>query len=318
MITPPNTTSGFSRQVPAWFLIVFIGLLVTSCSTASPANTTEIAQTSVLFHHQATINASIYNQQTQTASVPTETQRANTPQPTEARTPTVTPTAGNGPIEGSLERASFDLAADWGPGHTRDDFDDPFSGDFPTYEIGSSKSWYGHDGYYHISDTDSGRYVWFWTFPSLANFYVDVVVINGPNCNARDSAGLVFRGNQLTNEGYLFGVTCSGHFHVGFKGGPNPGNTICSATDYDAWNCSALSTLHASEYTASGPGAMNRVGVYARNKVLDFYINGNWVYRISTDNFANFPVGGFALYLGTFQPDLAEAAYEDFNIWSVP
>jgi hypothetical protein len=210
------------------------------------------------------------------------------------------------------------MAADWGPGHTRDNFDDPISGDFPSQEIGSSKSWYGQDGYYHISDTARGRYVWFWTFPSLANFYVDVVVINGPNCHPRDSAGLVFRGNQMANEGYLFGVTCSGHFHVGFKGGPNPSNAICSASDPSTWNCSSLTALHETEYADSGPGAMNRVGVYARDKTLDFYINGHWVYRISTDDFANFPVGSFALYLGTFQADLAEAAYEDFNIWSVP
>jgi len=299
-------------------MLVCVSFLFAACATASPANTTVIAQTSIVYQHQATINASIHNQQTQTASLPTPTRQTNTPQPTTERTPTATELAEGSPVEGSLERASFDMAADWGPGHTRDDFDDPFTGDFPSFEIGSSRSWYGQDGYYHISDTDSGRYVWFWTYPTLANFYIDVVVINGPNCHPRDSAGLVFRGSQLTNEGYLFGVTCSGHFHVGFKGGPNPGNTICSVEDPDSWNCSSLTTLHASEYTDAGPGAMNRVGVYARDKTIDFYINGRWVYRISTDNFANFPVGEFALYLGTFQTDLAEASYEDFNLWSLP
>ena len=55
-----------------------------------------------------------------------------------------------------------------------------------------------------------------------------------------------------------------------------------------------------------------------RVRDLDFYVNGNWVYRISTDDFANFLEGGFALYLGTFQELNAEASFEDFNLWSMP
>jgi hypothetical protein len=209
------------------------------------------------------------------------------------------------------------MAVDWGAPHMGDDFDDPVGGLFPSHEYGTSKSWYGDDGRYHISDSTRGRFVWFWSFPTLADFYVDVIVINGPSCNDRDSGGILFRGNQAVNEGYLFGVTCAGHFHIGFKGGPNPGNAICSVSDAVSWNCSSLTSLHETEHSNSGPGAMNRIGVYAHGELLDFYINGRWVYQISTNDFSRFYAGTFALYLGTYQKDLAEVGFEDFSIWSI-
>ena len=314
MLNREPSSNRSSRHNPAACLVILACLLLASCATVPPVDTTAMAQTAVVHQHQATINASLNNIQTSEANRPESTPRPTTVRPTSVRIPIET--TETAPIEGSLVRASYDLAADWGPGHTRDDFDDQLSGVFSSHEIGTSRSWYGDDGRYHISETSRGRYVWFWTFATLADFYVDVVVINGPYCDERDSGGLVFRGDQMANEGYLFGVTCGGQFHVGFKGGPNPGTAICSVVDTDTWNCSSLTTLHSSEYIDSGPGAMNRVGVYARDKIIDFYVNGHWVYRISTDNFANFPVGGYALYLGTYQADNAEVSFEDFNLWS--
>jgi hypothetical protein len=250
------------------------------------------------------------------------------PRPSTTQTPPVLPTMGSTPsptyspfevVEGSLIRASYDIATNWGPGHMHDDFDNPEDGVFSSHEIGSSASWYGDDGRYHIRYEDRGRYVWFWTAVDILDLYVDVVVINGQNCVERDSAGFVIRGNQVTDEGYLFGITCGGQFHIGFKGGPNPGNAICSVVDQTSWNCSALTTLHDSQYIASGPGAMNRIGVLTNGKNLTFYINGHYAYYIHTDDFADFNISGnVALYLGTFQDLNAEARYEDFNLWSSP
>jgi hypothetical protein len=305
-----------SRRHPTLCALALVSMLLASCATAPPVDTTALAQTAVVHQHQATVHASLNNLQTRQAATTDTTPTPNDPAPTQGGTPIATPSNPSG--EGSLERASFDLAADWGPGHMRDDFEDPNSALFSSHEIGTSRSWYGNQGRYHISEEKRGRYVWFWTFATLANFYVDVVVINGPQCDTRDSGGLVFRGDQMANEGYLFGVTCGGQFHIGFKGGPNPGNAICSVSDLITWNCSSLTTLHDSDFIASGPGAMNRVGVYARGETLDFYVNGHWVYRISTADFANFPIGGFALYLGTFQEVNAEVSFDDFSLWSMP
>lgn len=305
-----------SRLYPALCALALASALLASCASTPPVDTTALAQTAVVHQQQATVHASLNNLQTQQATTIDSTPTPNDPAPTQGETPIATPPNPSG--EGSLERASFDIAADWGPGHMHDDFEDPASALFSSHEIGTSRSWYGNDGRYHISEQKRGRYVWFWTFATLANFYVDVVVINGPQCENRDSGGLVFRGDQMANEGYLFGITCGGQFHIGFKGGPSPGNRICSVSDLITWNCSSLTTLHESEFIVSGPGAMNRVGVYARDKDLDFYVNGYWVYRISTDNFVNFPIGGFALYLGTFQDENAEVGFEDFSLWSMP
>ena len=311
------------------FCAPVFGLLVLgACTTDLPIDTTVMAQTAVVHQHQATIHASLNNMRTREASRvhpnPSSTRppatAQNTPEATPSSTPTQStpePTPSSTPTQGIPTRPSYDPAAEWGPGHTRDDFDDPLAGLFPSLAIGSSRSWYGDDGRFHISETARGRYVWFWTFASLGNFYVDVIAINGPRCNARDSVGLVFRGDQEANEGYLFGVTCSGHFLIGFKGGPNPTNDICSASDVAAWHCSSLATLHQSEYISPGPDAMNRIGILARDDLLDFYINSHWVFRVSTDDFADFASGSFALYLGTSQESNAEAGFEDFNLWSV-
>jgi hypothetical protein len=306
---PPIHPSRSSLSSMICMLLVL--LLLAGCDAAPNVDTLALAETAVALQTAhpfpaSSLQAPIQHSPTPEVSPFLWVAPSETPFPIEA-------------VEGSLIRASYDIAANWGPGHMHDDFDEPETGIFSSHEIGTSKSWYGDDGLYHISYEDRGRYVWFWTAADILNLYVDVVVINGQDCVDRDSAGLVFRGNQSANEGYLFGITCGGQFHIGFKGGPNPSDAICSVVDHKTWNCSSLTTLHDSEYIAPGPGAMNRIGVLTNGKHLTFYINGHYAYYIHTDDFADFnTTGNVALYLGTFQDLNAETGFEDFNLWSSP
>jgi hypothetical protein len=306
---PPIYLSRFMLNIMVWMLLILP--LLTGCEGLPNVDTTALAQTAVALQTAnpfatSSLQDPIQPSPTLEISPFLWVAPSETPLPTDA-------------VEGSLVRASYDIASDWGPGHMHDDFDDPEIGIFSSHEIGTSKSWYGDDGRYHISYEDRGRYVWFWTAVDILDLYVDVVVYNGPDCVDRDSAGLVIRGNQATDEGYIFGITCGGQFHIGFKGGPNPSNAICSIVDQSTWNCSSLTTLHESEYISPGPGAINRIGVLTNSKHLTFYINGHYAYYIHTDDFADFnTTGNVALYLGTFQDMNAEASFEDFNLWSSP
>ncbi len=312
VVSPTRTPTLPSRIMFRFMACLFLVLpFLASCEGLPNVDTTALAQTAVAL-------------QTANPFATSSIQDPPQPSPTLEISPLLWVAPSETPlptdaVEGSLIRASYDIAADWGPGHMHDDFNDPENGIFSSHEIGTSKSWYGDDGRYHISYEDRGRYVWFWTAVDILNLYIDVVVFNGQNCVARDSAGLVFRGDQTANEGYLFGITCGGQFHIGFKGGPNPGNAICSVVDQNTWNCSSLTTLHDNETIASGPGAINRIGVLTNGKHLTFYINGQYAYYIHTDDFADFnTTGNVGLYLGTFQDLDAEASFEDFNLWSSP
>jgi hypothetical protein len=249
---------------------------------------------------------------------PTETTQPP-PQPqTASDTPTATATVEtDSAVEGSLVRASYDPAASWGSGHDSENFDGT-KGIFPSSSAGAAMAWY-EDGRYHIRFSTRGRWTWYWTFLDPANFYADVVIINGDKCVPNDSAGMVFRGNSVWDWGYMFGITCGGEFFVGITAVPGADGIVWSIENGNL--LIGERKYIQSDLIDTGPGAINRIGVMAKDGDFDLYINGQWAHEFSYWGFpppAQWPQGNLALYLGTAQTPDAMVSFEDFNLWNLP
>jgi hypothetical protein len=242
-----------------------------------------------------------------------------TPQPPTEEAPATEEPTAEGPqaVEGSLQRASYDPAFDWGSGHDTESFDGS-SGKFPKSSAGAASAFY-KNGRYHITFTSSGRWTWYWSALETGNFYADVVIINGDKCVDRDSAGMVFRGDPEWDYGYMFGTTCGGEYFVGI--------TVVPGTDGFVWSIQDGNILFderqyiSSDLIDPGPGAANRIGIWADGGEFNLYINGKWAH---TFNYWSLPPGvqwsrgNIALYLGTGQKTHAKASFDDFSIWYNP
>ena len=310
-------------------LVVFSSL---ACSLPGMGEDSSLEETRIALDVQATTLAMQAERLTQQAGSPSD--EATTPPeppteaappteppplpptPTETHVPTEEPTVDTqAPVEGSLVRAPYDPADGWGTGHDYETFDGS-SGKFPASTAGAAVSWYD-DGRYHISFTSRGRWTWYWTFLNASDFYADVVVINGDKCVDGDSAGLIFRGDQVQDWGLMFGISCGGDYFIGITAVSGAGGPVCS---FDGANFDCVNRKFTfSDLIDTGPGAINRIGVKADGYDFDFYINGHWVDDISAWALAPFMErGNLALYLGTAQKPDARVSFEDFSIWYLP
>jgi len=236
--------------------------------------------------------------------------------PPTAAPPTSAPVSVETAVPGSLTRAAWDPASDWGDPHNYDSFDDS-KGLFGDFSAGASRAWYGDDDRFHLTFTTRGRSVWSWSFLSVNDFYADVVIFNGDECVSGDSAGIIYRGDQLPWDlGYMFGINCGGEYNIQATGGAGSGGVIWPIINgtYGA----AGAGWKRSDLIDTGPGAVNRVGVWGDGGQFDFYINGTWVDSFSYWTLPavdRWPQGQFALYLGTGQKDKAAVSFEDFSVW---
>ena len=213
------------------------------------------------------------------------------------------------------EQPPDDLTVDWGDPHDRDTFNDA-NGIFLSSNDGASRA-LRVDGRFLIQFDSRGRWTWYWSFIDAGNFYADVLVAQGDACIDGDSAGMLFRGNASRDEGYIFGVGCAGEYFIGITSAPGTDGSICAFRNGAEIDC-GFRHWEANDLITSGPGAENRLGVYAEGDHLDFYINGEWVASRDIAPLPaewRFPRGNIALYLGTAQIGNASASYDDFRLW---
>jgi len=222
---------------------------------------------------------------------------------------------------GSEERASRDLADDWGAPDVYDDF----SGTNPEFELdnqtGVARGWYT-DGRFNITYPARGRWTWYSGSSSAMDFYVDVVVYNGDQCADRDTAGLVYHYAQGSDAGLLFGVACEGGYFNGIIGALGAGRAVClftSSTPSEPGDldCSYLWEHLPSSHINDGPGASNRLGIRTLGSLITLYINGHEIDSMTVTS--ALPLyGEFALYLGSSQSENASASFDDFSLWLDP
>jgi hypothetical protein len=308
--TQESLARACSRRAGAPIILAIAALvmLALACGTASPQ--TDTAMTAEALNAQATDLAAQFQQLTaQAAAPPTESQPV-VPSPTEA--PTESPY-----MEGSMVRAPYDPAAEMGEPDVYEDFDGS-SGIFATLSGGAASSWYGN-GRYHITFVTRGMWTWYFGDPSAADFYADVLVFNGEQCVAGDSAGLLFHGYQMPDAVLLFGVTCDGRYYLGFSGGPGPEGIVCTWTGTpNPMGPCPKEVSEQSELIDAGPGAVNRLGILTQGGSFTFYVNGHQIDQYNSPFSPYFLEGLFGLFLGTGQKNDASASFDDFSLWRNP
>jgi hypothetical protein len=314
----------------AFVAVLFMGI---ACEGTTGATDSAAEQTSAALAEMATSLANQVIQLTQQAAqqpppaqptpLPTEP-----PQPLPTEPPPPTATATESPyLEGSVERASYDPAANWGPPDVYEGFEGS-SGLFAAVSGAAANGFYAN-GAFHITFTTRGWWTWYFGDVGLRPaFYVDVVITNGDQCVDRDSAGLLLRGEQGSDSGLLFGITCKGGYYIGLSAGPGATGPVCMFTS-SVWaalgspDCSGLPLHNMSEHIQAGPGAINRLGVLGNGTSYDLYVNGHRVGGLqdSVTPIALPPgwIGGYpALFLGAGQWDLSAASFDDFSYWRNP
>ena len=109
--------------------------------------------------------------------------------------------------------------------------------------------------------TPEGQDGWVAAWPHLVDFYLEGVFTTGPQCRGLDRYGLWLRasGSQKDSSGYLFGVSCSGHYML---------------RAYDGQAFDDLIPWTATNLIESGPGQTHRLGVLAEGGQLKLYLNG--------------------------------------------
>jgi hypothetical protein len=316
--------------VPITCLLLLV-LAALACALPSGGDDAAIQQTQIALEVKATTlalrEAQLAAEETGPGEVPPPATPTNTieppsmdepPPPSATPTNTVEPPPEEGEsVEGSLVRAPFDPAYEWGSGHDSEDFDGT-KGIFPSSSAGAATAYYD-DGKYNITFTSRGRWTWYWTFLDPRNFYADVVIFNGEKCVSRDAAGMVFRGDSVLDYGYMFGITCGGEYVIAI--------TAIPGTEGIVWSIEGNQILIGvrkyldSDLIDTGPGAVNRVGVMAKNGDFDLYINGKWVDEFNYWGFpaaARWDQGNMALFLGTSDTKDAAVSFDDFNVWNLP
>jgi hypothetical protein len=286
-------------------LLIVVGtliLLAPACSTGTP--TPDFAAlTGAALDAQATALGAQFQQLTEQAAAA----------PTEAPPPTESPY-----LEGSMVRASYDPAAGMGEPDLYEDFEGS-SGHFATLSGFAANSWYG-DGRYNITFTTRGMWTWYFGNISAVDFYADVLVFNGEQCVADDSAGLIFRAEQAYDMVFMFAVTCDGRYYLGASGMAGPEGIVCTWTDTLGMPGPCPDDVsEPSDLIGAGPGAVNRLGIMAQGTRFSFYINGHQVDECSNPwTGLWFDEGLFGLFLGTGQANDSSVSFDDFSLWKSP
>ena len=143
---------------------------------------------------------------------------------------------------------------------------------------------------------------WTYTDKSSGNLYAEVSATNG-DCIGRDSMGMAVRVDNTTAAGgYSLEVSCDGEYR--FRRHSQSG----SPTDFIDWT--------ASDAINTGPGATNRLGIWAYQGRFRLFINGQEVGQYWDTDYL-FTYGTFALFTRASQTYDLTGTFDDFAFWNI-
>lgn len=151
----------------------------------------------------------------------------------------------------------------------------------------------------YIPESQDG---WVTAWPRLVDFYLEGIFATGPTCSGLDRYGLWFRasGSQKDSSGYLFGVSCSGHYML---------------RSYDGQTYSDLIPWTSSSLIQPGPGQTHRLGVLAEGDRLALYLNG-----VELDSIQDSAHTGasFGVFIGAAATVDLRMSVERIAYWDLP
>lgn len=195
-------------------------------------------------------------------------------------------------------RAALDLAH---PDHV-DGFDNPDAWfDYDT--AGRAAYWVADSKLFGIDYEPEEIYTWWsYTDTSSGNLYAEVSATNG-DCIGRDSVGMTIRVDRDTAAGgYSLEVSCDGAYR--FRLHQIGGDQV----DFIEWT--------ESDAVHTGPGAVNRLGLWGYEARFRLYINGEEVGEYWDTSYRH-TYGTFALYSRASQTYDLTSTFDDFAYWNI-
>lgn len=148
---------------------------------------------------------------------------------------------------------------------------------------------------YTVFSPGSGP-TWTISWPTLSNFYLEVLVQTPAVCSGKDRLGLVFRAPE-PSQGYRFEISCDGQY---------------SAVVFDDTSSQLIVAWASSPYLQAGPNQINRIGVWAQGKVIAFHINGQAVAGLEHNDYRS---GTFGLSVTSEATENFTGTFDDLFFW---
>jgi serine/threonine protein kinase len=143
---------------------------------------------------------------------------------------------------------------------------------------------------------------WSWLGRPSGNLYAEVTAING-DCIDKDSVGMAIRiDEESADGGYALEISCDGHWRLRLH------RTDTSPREITGWSPSQA--IH------QGPGAENRIGLFAYRDQFYIYINGESVGYVQDPPYSR-SFGNFALYVRSSMTYDLSGRFDDFAFWHV-
>ena len=282
-------------------------LAPTTPATQDPAPAyTAAAQTIIAQLTQAALTTTVT---APTATLPTALQTEIQPSESPGKTSTPTAPSPSATVTATVTATAPPIATEPPPAS------DPrlYLGNpsfFDTFSSSANWALYEDD---HVSfEVDDGQLVmtafnpdywdgWMLSWPVISDFYLEMIA-TPQKCAGLDRYGMMARAQKSDEEylGYLFGVTCDGHYSLRRWNGSNY-VTIVDWTE--------------SEYIRKGAGQGNRIGLMADGKKLSLYANGVLVKEISDDIHLS---GKFGVYVGSVKTPDFTVLVDEMAYWELP
>ena len=149
----------------------------------------------------------------------------------------------------------------------------------------------------HVTGKKPGFSTWFFSWPTLKDFYLELSANSG-QCLGKDEYGLIVRGpahGAGVSYGYIIAFSCDGNFRV---------TRLDSA---DPFSTTDLLSLRQSDHIFTGAAQVNTIGVKAEGEKLTIYANGYQIAEVSDRVFLKGRYGVFVQGVDTinytFQPE---------------
>ena len=224
--------------------------------------------------------------------VSTDIPPTNTPE--SSPTPTLTPTATISPTSTSP------------PG-------DPTAGlGEPTYEEDFSDAAYWlqyndansivkiQDNSLRFTKKSANNYsLWTASWPTLQDYYLDVVAQVPGDCSGKDEWGILFR-TPDASKGHIFTITCDGYYRLRL---------------WDGTNMDLLVESTESEHINTGSAAFNRIGVKAVDEEISLYVNGFFLATINSNAYD--VVGPYGVTINAVDTDNLTVHFTELRYWDL-
>lgn len=131
---------------------------------------------------------------------------------------------------------------------------------------------------------------WTLSWPKIDDFYIEMTATT-EKCSGMDRYGLIVRAPETFDQGYIFDITCDGHYSL-------------RIWDPEAKDYIDLIPWKHSDAIETGSNKTNRLGLKAEGDQLSLYVNGHLLGNVQDDQYNK----------GRFGPTIGHTETDDFTI----